>query len=200
MDEASWSLIVSFVAMSFLVASYFFKNKIGYLCFQGLGIVFLILSYFFVGAYFAMLGISVGLVRVFVYFIYEVKGRTAPIAWAISLCTATVAAYIVVNVCLLKTARYVDILYLAGLVLYVFIMRLPSLRTVRFALLFPTAICLLYNILIVSTPFVIISYSFELAANVFSILKYHVFTRVGEAKKRSNTYEKDSNRTQYPVG
>ncbi len=200
MDEGSWSLIVSFVAMSFLVASYFCKNKIGYLCFQGLGIIFLILSYFFVGAYFAMLGMAVGFVRVLVYFIYESKGRVPPIPWAIALCAATVAVYIAVNICLLKTARYVDILYLAGLILYVFIMRLPSLRTVRFALLFPTAICLLYNILIVSTPFVIISYSFELAANVFSILKYHVFARFGEKIKRSNTYEKGSNRTQYPVG
>ncbi len=187
MTNETWALVVSFVAMIFVVISYFVKSKSLYLLFQALGIIFLIASYFFTAAFFAMIGLAVGLVRSLVFFAYEKRERRAPLWWAFVLSGMTVASYFVVNFAILKTARPLDVLCLIALVGYAFIFRIRNLKTVRFTMLAPTTVSILYNVLSGAAVFVVLSYSFELSANIASILKYHVF----EEKKQTQSVSKE---------
>ena len=192
MKSETWALVVSFVAMVLVATSYFVKNKSLYLLFQALGIIFLIASYFFTAAFFAMIGLAVGLMRSVVFFAYEKREKDAPLWWAFVLSGMTIAAYFIVNFAVLKTARPIDVLCLVALVMYAFIFRIRDLKTVRFTMLAPTTFSILYNILSGAAVFVVLSYSFELAANITSILKYHVFEEKKQTQgvSKENTYEK----------
>ncbi len=189
MENEVLALIVSFLAMTMVVISYFVKIKKYYLLFQSLCIVFLILSYFFTAEFFAMIGLSIGLVRSLVFYYYEKKGIEAPIYLSFLISVATIASYFIVNLGILKTAKPVDILCIIPLVMYAFIFRIRNLKIVRFTMLVPTAIAILYNTLSHATVFVVLSYSFELAANVVSICKYHIFNKEEKIQIKENTYE-----------
>lgn len=169
------AFIVSFIAMVLIAASYFFKKKEKYLLFQLLGIVFLMLSYFFTGEYFAMIGLGIAIMRTLVFFLYEKKEKTAPISLAFLFSALSVLAYFIVNFGILRTAKPADIIYLSALFGYAFVFRIRNIKTVRFAVLIPTTLSIVYNVVIEAVPFVIISYAFELGANIVSIFKYHVF-------------------------
>jgi hypothetical protein len=75
MDRELLALIVSFVAMVIVAASYFTKKKLHYLSLQLLGILFLIMSYFFTEQFFAMVGIAIGGLRTVTFFLYENKEK-----------------------------------------------------------------------------------------------------------------------------
>jgi len=169
--EYTLSFIAGLIAMLFIVSSYFLKNKKAYLLFQGIGIVFLILSYFFIFQFFAMLGLAVGLLRCLVYFLYEERGKSAPILFAVCFSVMTVAVYLIVNVGVQKTNKPEDILYLSALIGYAFTFRIRNLKIMRLTTLIPNALSIIYGIVISATPFVIVSYAFELGANALAIWK-----------------------------
>lgn len=191
MPPEAWSLGVSFIAMAFVVSSYFLKSKSGFLLFQSLGIIFLMASYLFDKLYFAMIGLGIGLVRVLVYFAYEKKDKKAPIAWAFVFSGATVVIYFIVNIGILHSARLEDIVYLIGLAFYAFVFRIRNLELMRYTSTIPTALSILYNVLCKATPLVVVSYLFELCANIVSILKYHVFGKNKEEQTKEKEYEEN---------
>ena len=174
MENATLALIASFFAMSFVVVSYFVKKKEHYLLFQFLCIVFLIISYFFSLEFFAMVGLVIGLGRTVTFFIYEKKEKKAPILWAFFFSGLSLASYFIINLGFLGEAKPLDILFLVGLMMYAFIFRIRNLKTVRFLMLAPTLLSVLFNVLSHAPIFAILSYSFELGANILSIVKYHV--------------------------
>ncbi|MBQ8684905.1 MAG: YgjV family protein [Clostridia bacterium] len=178
------SLIVSFIAMGFIVTSYFLKRKSLYLSFQGTGIVFLILSFFFTEEFFAMIGITIGLIRTVTFFLYEKKDKDAPLWLSFLFAGATVAVYFIVNLGILKTAKPVDILYLIGLIFYAFTFRIRSLKTMRLVTVVPTTLNVLYAVFISATPFVIISYVFECGANLLAVLRFDVFGKRKEIQTK----------------
>ena len=169
--EYTLSFVSGMVAMLFIVSSYFLKNKKLYLLFQGIGIVFLIISYFFISEFFAMIGLAIGLFRCLVYFCYEQNGKTAPLFFAVCISCMTVASYFIVNLGIQKTGKWEDILYLAALIGYAFTFRIRNMLAMLWLTLIPTTLSILYNVFIAATPFVIVSYAFELSANVFAIWK-----------------------------
>ena len=177
MDNRIFALIASFFAMTFVVISYFVKKKEKYLLFQFLCIVFLIISYFFSAKYFAMVGLVIGLGRTFTFFVYERKGKMASVLWAFLFSGLSLASYLVINLWILGDAQPLDILFLVGLIGYAFIFRIRSLKAVRFLMLVPTLLSVLFNVLTYAPLFATLSYSFELGANILSILKYHVFNK-----------------------
>lgn len=193
MPNETLAFIVSFIAMVLVASSYFFKQKKLYLAFQASGIVFLILSYLFTGEYFAMIGLSIGLARTLLFFDYERRNKSAPIGLAFFFAGVTLAAYFIVDFGILGRAKPLDILYLSALVLYAFVFRMRDLKRLRFAVLAPTSLSVLYNILSGAVPFVIVSYSFELGANIVSIFKYHVFHKKNKTQSvsKESTYEKN---------
>lgn len=181
------ALIASFIAMGFVVASYFVKKKSLYLLFQSLCIAFLVISYFFTVQFFAMIGLGVGLVRVLVFFVYEYKDKRAPLWISCVLAIVTVVAYIIVNLVILKTEQLLDILCVAALVLYAFIFRIRNLKIIRFTMLIPTVLSILFNLLTHAALFATLTYVFELVANLGSIYKYHIRAR----NKETSSVSKD---------
>lgn len=177
MDNRVLALIASFFAMIFVAISYFVRKKERYLLFQFLCIVFLITSYFFTKQFFAMVGLVIGLGRTLTFFLYEKKGSRAPIFWAFLFSGLSLASYLIINLGIMKSAQPLDLLFLVGLIGYAFIFRIRSLKAVRFLMLAPTVLSVLFNILTHAALFATLSYSIELGANVVSIFKYHVFTK-----------------------
>jgi hypothetical protein len=181
------SLIAGFFALSAVVFAYFTKKKSFYLFFQLVCIIFLIISYFFNLQFFAMIGLSIGLCRTLTFFLFEKKGKFAPIYVSCIFGTATIASYFIVNFAILKDAQPLDILCLSALVMYAFIFRIRNLKIVRYTMLLPTLLSILFNILTGAAIFATMSYVFELGANIVSIFKYHVF-----AKPEQNSKELES--------
>ncbi|MBQ8295012.1 MAG: YgjV family protein [Clostridia bacterium] len=189
MENEVLALIASFLAMVMVVISYFVKIKKLYLFFQLMCVIFLIVSYFFSVEFFAMVGLSIGFCRTLTFYCYESKGKEAPMACSFIFSAATIASYFIVNYGILKTANPVDILCLLPLVMYAFIFRIRNLKLVRFMMPVPTTIAILYNVVSHAPVFAALSYAFELAANILSILKYHVFHQ----EKKSETVEENIN-------
>ena len=188
MENPTLALIASFVAMLLIASSYFFKKKELYLLFQAIGMVFLGLNYFFTLEFFAMLGVAVGLFRALIFFFYEKKNKLAPIFWAYLCAGLTLAAYFIVN---WNSLKPLDIIYMVSLILYAFIFLIRDLKLMRFTVLAPNFLAVLYNVLLKATPFAVLTYAFELVANLVSILKYHVFGKE-EKEKKPQTIEKES--------
>ena len=183
MYNQTLSLIAGFIAMAFVILAYFVTKKEFYLVFQSLCIVFLVISYFFNLQFFAMIGLAIGLGRSLTFFVYENKGKDAPIWLSFLFSGLTLVSYFIVNLGILKTAQPLDILCLVALCMYAFIFRIRNLKVVRFTMLFPTVLSILFNVLTHAAVFVTLSYLFELTANVVSIFKYHVF---GKEKTEEN--------------
>lgn len=178
------ALYASFIAMLLIVSSYFYRKKSLYLLFQAVGMTFLMASYLFDKEYFAMIGLGVGLFRALTFYVYEKRDKLAPVFWSFLCALLTVACYFLVNIGVQKTAKPLDILYLCSLILYAFVFRIRDMKKMRLAVLAPTGLAVLYNALIKSSPFVVISYAFEAAANLVAILKYDIFTKEKGYEKR----------------
>lgn len=189
MDNPILALIAGFIAMVFVITSYFVKNKSLYLVFQALCITFLVVSYFFTVQFFAMIGLTIGLIRSLVFFAYERKDKDAPLWVAFVLAAATLTSYFVVNYVILKTAQPLDVLCLVALVMYVFIFRIRNLKIVRFTMLIPTVLSILFNTLTHAALFVSLSYIFELSADVVSIFRYHILPKHKEEKAEGKAEE-----------
>ena len=180
-------MVMSFIAMAFVMISYFVKNKKMYLVFQTACIIFLVLSYLVIGQFFAMIGLSISLIRALVFFLYENKDKRAPIWISVVISIGTCVAYIIVNLIILKTARPVDLLLLSSSIMYAFIFRVRNLELVRYTMLLPTVLSVLYNALISAPIFLVLSYGFEGVANIVSIFRYHLIP-----KYRAHVQNKDS--------
>ena len=165
------SQIAGVITLFMMVTSYLVKSKTSYLLFQTIGIGCMFLSYLFGAEYFAMIALTVSFSRTLVFLIYEKKDKRAPISLSFLFAFLTVLAYIVVNIVILKTARPTDILYLMAQIMYAFVFRIRSIKLVRYTIILPHSLAILYNLLLDGMLFVTLSYSFELLANVYSIFK-----------------------------
>ncbi len=174
MENRILALITSFIAMLLVILAYFTRKKSRYLLFQLLCIVFLIISYFFTVQFFAMIGLFVGLLRTSTFFIYERKNTTAPILASIIFSILTIASYITVNLIILKDAKPLDLLCVFALICYAFIFRIRNLKIVRFTMIVPTVLSILFNVLTNAPIFSVLTYCIELSANLISIFKYHI--------------------------
>ena len=167
-----WALIVSFIALIWIAMSYFVKKKSGFLLFQALGIIFLMTSYLLGGQYFAMVGLGIGLARSLTFYFFEQKDKTPSIFFPILFSVLSVMAYIVVNLVILKDAKYYDIIYLIGLILYAFVFWIRDLEKVLYLTTIPTVLSVLYTIISKAAVFAVLSYTFELGANLVAIYKF----------------------------
>ena len=170
--------------MLLIGVSYFFTKKKYYLFFQASGIVFLMASYLFDEAFFAMVGLGVALVRTLVYYAYEKRDKFTPVWVGVLFVALTVAAYVIVNLCILKTAKPIDIICVASLVAFALVVRIRDLETVRYLVLLPIALSIVYNAFSGAAVFVTVSYSFELVMSVLAICKYQIFNK--KAKENTN--------------
>ena len=166
------ALLISFVAMLMYASSYLFRKKSTYLVFQGLGGLSLVFSYLFMGEYFAMISLFLGLSRTITYFCFEKNDKAIPVWIVVANCIVLFLNYVVVNICILKTANLVDILLVISFCLYAIVFSFRNLQKVRYAITIPLALTVLYNILINAPIFTVVSYSFELVVAIATIIYY----------------------------
>ena len=176
--------IFSGIALAFVVTSYF-TNKKYYLLFQSLCIIGLVLSYFLRSEFFAMVGLFIGLFRALTFFFYEKKGKDAPLFLSFIFAGLTLASYFILNLCILKTARPLDILYLTSLVFYTFTFRIRNLTVMRYLLILPLSTSVLFGVFSNVTTFVLLTYVFELVADLVAIGKALVISKLQKTKEKN---------------
>ena len=177
------AFVVSFIAMVFVAAGYFCPKKSLYLFCQTVALVGIMLSYLFMKEFFAVIGLTIGLVRSLTFYGYERRGKVAPLYFAFLFAGLSIAAYFIVNVRILKDAKPEDLLCLAALCVYAFLFRIRSMKTVRFLAIVPAVLSIVYNVLVSATMFVVLSYVFELCASILSIIKFYVLPSFKEKNK-----------------
>ena len=181
------SYIASFIAMMLAGGSYFLKKKSFYLIFQFGALLFLVLSYFFSGSYVPMIGLIIALLRTFIFYLYERKDKTAPLYIAFILSTMTLIGCLTINKLSNKQFKPIDTLYIISAICYIFVFKVRNLKIVRFTILIPLTLSIIYNSIAFTTPFIIVSYSFETIASIVSIFKYYVFNKEkGEITDETN--------------
>lgn len=187
MKNQTLSLVAGFFAMFFVGISYFFTQKKNYLIAQATGIVFLMTSYLFDEAFFAMIGLGVALLRTLVYFAYERKEQVTPVWVGLAFSTLTVGAYLIVNLWILNIVKPIDILCVIALVAFAMVLRIPDLKEVRYWVLLPITLSIVYNAFSGAAVFVVVSYSFELFMSVLAIFKYQILHK----EKMEGIHEQD---------
>ena len=141
--------------------------------------------------FFGMIGLGVGLARSLTFFLYEKQDKNAPIFWSFFFSFLTIASYVVVNVCILQDARPIDLFCVTALVLYAFIFRIRSLKIVRFTMLAPTVLSIVYNVCISAALFATLTYVFELCVNLVAIVRFHVLPYFAKKKEERESAAKE---------
>lgn len=174
------SMTFGCIAMLCAISSYFFKNKTLFLFAQGGAIIFLALSQLFLENYFAMISYCISIVRVIIYAVYEKHQKSPPIYVMSIFAVLTVGSFVALNI---STFKALDILFMIATVCYAYTFGIKNMQLLRYMFIIPTAISLSYFILDGSVVFVIISYAFELVANVVALIIYYA---------REHTFKKAS--------
>lgn len=78
------------------------------------------------------------------------------------------------NLWILGTAKPIDIIYLGSLCLYAFTFRIRNLKTMRYVVVAPNSLAVVYNIAITAPIFTVLSYAFELTANIIAIIQFNL--------------------------
>lgn len=164
------STILGFVAMAFAMSSYFFKKKTLFLFAQSGAIFFLAFSCMFIEEYYAMISYAIGLVRVGVFYLFERTNKKVPFTIIALFVLLFIAFYLIVNVWILSTFKPLDILLLVANVGFTYSFSISNVKMLRYFFTIPLTMALVYYILLQATVFVIISYSFELAASILAII------------------------------
>ena len=184
------SVILSFIGLAVVVAAYFVRKKELYMFLQGSCMLLMVLSYFFISEYFAMISLTVALSRTITYYIYEKKDKDTPLWLPFLFSGLTISVYFIVNLGILHTAKPIDIICLVTQCLYTFVFRIRSLKVVRYVVCAPTILGTIYNIAIEAPIFSVLIYVFEFAANIVAILKFQTIPYLKErsAKKKGDRH------------
>lgn len=165
------STVIGFVAMLFAMSSYFVKKKSIFLIAQAGAILSLAFSCLFIEQYYAVVSYGLGLTRVGVFYAFERADKSVP-KWLIALFVGLyLAFYFIVNVAILNQFNKLDILLVIANVFFTVAFSIRNLTLLRYIFLIPLAISVVYFFMLPGgSLFVIISYMFELLANVVAIL------------------------------
>ena len=173
---------MSMVALALYCCSYFFNNKKKYLILQLNGNLFLSLSYLFMGAYFTMVSVAVGIARGLICYTYEKNNKKVPVYMIIGLCFATVLSYVIINyVILTGTASQWDFLYMFASCMYAVTFAIRNIKLMRYLVLIPHMSAILYNLLAQAPVSSAISYGIEFMITVVAIIKFEI-----QEKHKSN--------------
>ena len=168
------SFVLSTIALVLYSCSYFFNSKKFYLIFQLSGNCFLSASYLFIGAYFTMIAVLLGIARGLICYIYEKKDKKVPIYFIIGLCLVTILSYVIINTVILSQASVWDFLYLFASCMYAVTFAIRNIRVMRYVVIIPHTSAIVYNLLINAPISSAISYTVELVVTVVAIVKFEV--------------------------
>ncbi|MBE6912491.1 MAG: YgjV family protein [Ruminococcaceae bacterium] len=174
-DMETLSFIMSTIALALYSSSYFFNNKRNYLIFQLTGNVFLSFSYLFMGAYFTMVSVAIGIARGLICYTYEKKDKSVPRYLIFALCFVTVASYVVINYVVLSgEASPWDVLYLIASCMYAITFAMRNIKLMRYVILIPHVSAISYNLLVKAPISSAISYTIELVITIVAIIKFGI--------------------------
>ncbi len=169
--------IMSTIALALYCGSYFFDNKKKYLILQLNGNLFLSLSYLFMGAYFTMVSVAIGIARGLICYTYEKNNKKVPLYIIIGLCFLTVSSYIIVNYVILSgTSSKWDFLYMFASCMYAITFAIRNIKLMRYLVLIPHLSAVLYNLLAGAPVSSAISYGIEFMITVVAIIKFKIHT------------------------
>ena len=168
------SFITSTVALCLYSISYFVNTKRNYLIFQLSGNVFLSLSYLFMGSYFTMVSVAIGIGRGLICYAYEKRDKKVPVYVILLLCLASITSYLIINFVLLSDSSPWDILYLMSSCAYAVTFAMRNLRVMRYAVLVPNALAVSYNLLVKAPISSAISYAVEFLITVVAIIRCEI--------------------------
>lgn len=169
------SYIMSAIALALYCGSYFFNNKKKYLILQLTGNVFLSCSYLFMGAYFTMVSVAVGIARGLICYTHEKNNKKVPVYMIIGLCLATVSSYIIINYFILSgTASNWDVLYMFASCMYAITFAMRNITLMRYVVLIPHLSAIFYNLLAKAPISSAISYGIEFIITVVAIVKFRI--------------------------
>ena len=172
------SFIMSTIALVLYCTSYFFDNKKKYLIFQLTGNVFLSFSYLFMGAYFTMVSVAIGIGRGLICYTYEKNNKKVPLYIIVGLCFVTVMSYIVINYIILSGASSPwDVLYMVASCMYAVTFAMRNIKLMRYVILIPHMSAVSYNLLVDAQISSAISYGIEFIITFFAIIKFHIQER-----------------------
>lgn len=178
------SFVMSTIALMLYCGSYFFNNKKNYLVLQLIGNVFLSISYFFMGAYFTMVSVAIGIGRGIICYTYEKKDKKVPVYLVAGLCVVTVLCYIVINYFVLSgQASPWDILYMIAACMYAITFAMRNITLMRYVILIPHASAISYNLLVNAPISSAISYGIEFVITVVAIVKFHIQEKAENKQK-----------------
>lgn len=173
------SFIMSTIALALYCGSYFFNSKKKYLILQLTGNVFLSCSYLFMGAYFTMVSVVVGIARGLICYTYEKNNKRVPIYMIAGLCLVTVSSYILINYVILSgTASSWDILYMFASCMYAITFAIRDIKLMRYLILIPHLSAIFYNLLVKAPISSALSYGIEFAITVVAIIKFSIQERI----------------------
>ena len=169
------SFIMSTIALVLYCCSYFFDNKKKYLMLQLTGNVFLSISYFFMGAFFTMVSVAIGIGRGIICYIYEKNNKKVPIYMIAALCLVTVLSYIVINYIILAgdTSPW-DVLYMIASCMYAITFAMRNIKVMRYVILIPHTSAIFYNLLVKAPISSAISYGIEFVITIVAIMKFRI--------------------------
>ena len=169
------SYIMSAIALALYCSSYFFNDKKKYLILQLTGNVFLSCSYLFMGAYFTMVSVAVGIARGLICYTHEKNNKKVPVYMIIGLCLATVSSYIIINYVFLSgTASNWDFLYMFASCMYAITFAIRDIKLMRYLVLIPHLSAIFYNLLVKAPISSAISYVIEFMITVVAIIKFGI--------------------------
>jgi len=166
---------MSTISLALYCGSYFFNNKKKYLILQLIGNVFLSFSYFFMGAYFTMVSVAIGIGRGLICYTYEKNNKKVPLYVIAGLCFVTVLSYIIINyVILLGESSPWDILYMFASCMYAVTFAMRNIKLMRYVILIPHMSAVSYNLLVNAPISSAISYGIEFIITVVAIIKFYI--------------------------
>lgn len=166
------SLIASFFGMGFAMSSYFVKKKNLFFVWQGGAILFLALSCLFKLHFLPTLTYVIALIRVVVYYLFEAHDKNVSIYLKTFFALLNVVAYFVLNAISGASFNAIEVLLIVASIMYAYVFGIRNIKLMRFIFIIPTVMCIVYYILTCAAIFLIISYSFELLANLTAICYY----------------------------
>ena len=171
MTNDNIATLIGVIAVILVVISYFVHNQTYYLLFQALNMGSLAISYLFSAEYFAMIGISVSMTRTITFFLISKRGKEGPLWLSFAFAFLNVIAYYIVNFVIFESARPIDSLYVVALIAYSFIFRIKDMKKVRYLMIFPLSISIIFNTFSNATIFAVLSYVIELVADIVAIIR-----------------------------
>ena len=137
--------------------------------------MFLSFSYFFMGAYFTMVSVAIGIGRGLICYTYEKNNKKVPWYIIMGLCLVTVLSYIIINyVILLGASSPWDILYMGASCMYAITFAMRNIKLMRYVVLIPHMSAIAYNLLVNAPISSAISYGIEFIITIVAIIKFHI--------------------------